>query len=373
MSVSADDLHNALQEVIEENQQKLESMTPQKGVNQFLKQKETDVRSQTIAEYRRKLNHFLDFCEIEEIDNLNELNGRIVNDFKEYRRTESASQTEPLSSKTMRDDMYLFREFIGFLANIEAVSSDLQKKVSIPKMKKGDGIRDIDINSERVEKILTHLKKYDYASRAHVIWVLHVHTGRRPGGLYAIDLQDLFLDCDDPHIQIRHRECETELKNGKDGETEVHITDRVAQVIQDYIQNNRTKITTENGREPLLTSIHGRLSKTTMRKCIYKYTRPCAISGECPHDRDIDSCEATKTVDAASKCPSSRPPYALRHGYITSQLRNGTPAEIVSGRCDVSEKVIDKHYDERDEEEKRKLRQKVFEEIRKEQDEGGYL
>jgi len=35
--------------------------------------------------------------------------------------------------------------------------------------------------------------------------------------------------------------------------------------------------------------------------------------------------------------------------------------------------VIKKHYDERDEGEKRELRQEVFEEIREEQNGGGYL
>jgi len=110
-----------------------------------------------------------------------------------------------------------------------------------------------------------------------------------------------------------------------------------------------------------------------MRKYIYNYSRPCVIHGKCPHDRDIDSCEATQSGDHASKCPSSEPPYALRHGYITSKLRSGAPTEVISGRCDVSKKVIDKHYDERNEAEKRELRQSVFEDLRDEEKEGGYL
>jgi len=46
---------------------------------------------------------------------------------------------------------------------------------------------------------------------------------------------------------------------------------------------------------------------------------------------------------------------------------------VISGRCDVSEDIIEKHYDESDENEKRELRQEVLEQIQAENEQEGYL
>ena len=373
MSVSLDELPSELQELVEAAVESLEPIGPEEAIDRFLEYKEQEIRAQTVSEYRRKLDHFQQFCEKRGIDNLNDLDGRVLHDFRRYRRVESAPQTEPLSAKTMRDDMYLFRDFIAFLEEIEGVPKDLSSKIRIPELDEDDGVRNIDIAPDRVNEILGYLERYEYASRPHVVWVFHVHTGRRPGGLYALDLEDLNLDREDPYIELKHRPGETELKNGDAGETEIYISEEVTRVFRDYIDQNRVEVVTENDREPFLTTTHGRLSKTTMRRYVYKFSRPCVVTGECPHDRDVESCEAADSDDAASKCPSSRPPYALRHGYITSKLRDGAPPEIIGGRCDVSEKVIERHYDERDEQEKRELRQKIFEEVREGQNGGGYL
>lgn len=90
------------------------------------------------------------------------------------------------------------------------------------------------------------------------------------------------------------------------------------------------------------------------------------------HDKTPETCGAAQSADDASGCESSRPPYALRHEYISQRLQEGLPAHVLSDRCDVSEEIIEKHYDERDETEKRELRQQVLEEFQEERD-GGYL
>lgn len=244
-----------------------------------------------------------------------------------------------------------------------------------PNLGQEDGVRNINLEPDRVESILEYLDRYEYATRHHVVWVFFTHTGRRPGGLYALDLEDLKLDQEDPYIEVRHRPDETELKNGDAGETEIHITNDVAQIFRDYIEHNRVDVQTHNNRRPFLTTSHGRLSTSSIRKYIYKFSRPCVVTGECPHDRDIEACEAAQSNNNASSCPSSKPPYALRHGYITSKLREGAPTKTISGRSDVSEKTLEKHYDERDEQQKRKLRQQILEELREDQGQkgGGYL
>lgn len=100
-----------------------------------------------------------------------------------------------------------------------------------------------------------------------------------------------------------------------------------------------------------------------MRRYFYKWARPWVITGECPHDRSQDECEAMGSLNNASKCPSSLPPYATRHGYFTEMRRKGYPLELLSERGDVSREILEKHYDERTEDEKRELRRELLAKI----------
>jgi len=371
-TIDIENLPEEVQSVVEMASQSLQPLKPAEGIEQFLEKKTAEVSPQTVDEYERKLDYLLQFCEMKEIDNLNEFDGRRLNEYRRWRRTESADQSDPLAPKTMRDELYLLQDLLSFLEDIEAVQDGLSGKVDIPKLDADEGVRNINLDSERVETILEYLNKYHYASRVHVTWLFFAQVGRRPGGLYALDVEDIHLDCENPYIEFTHRPPETTLKNKSKSEGEIAIFEPLVSVLKDYIEENRIEVTTETGREPLLTSQEGRLSKTSMRRYIYSYSRPCAVGNDCPHDRDPDSCDAAQPGDYASKCPSSRSPYALRHGYITNQVDNGFPMRLLSDRCDTSEEMIEKHYDERDESDKRNLRTETMKELRDGSTGGGY-
>lgn len=371
-TIDIENLPEEVRSVIEMASQSLQPITPAEGVEQFLEWKSTDIVSQTVGEYERKLGYLKQFCEMKSIENLNEFDGRTLNEYRRWRRLESADRSEPLAPKTMRDELYLLNNFVGFLEDIEGVADGLSKKIDIPDLDDGEGVRDINLDADRVEAILEYLSKFHYASREHVTWLFFAQLGRRPGGLYALDKVDIYLDCEDPYIEFNHRPPETTLKNKSKSEDEIAIFEPLVTVLNDYIEKNRIEVTTDNGRKPLLTSQEGRLSKTSMRRYIYAYSRPCAIGKDCPHDRDPDSCEAAQPGDSGSKCPSSRPPYALRHGYITHHVNEGLPMELLSDRCDTSKKMIKKHYDERDETDKRELRAEILEEMHEDSTGGGY-
>jgi len=371
MSITVDDLPQELIDAIQDSVS-LEPISPDDAKEKYLQNRRGEIREQTIEEYDYKLTLFVEYCSQQGIDNLNNLDGRVLGDYKRYRRTETTATGDPLEVKTLRDDMFTLRSFINYLESIEGVPAGLSEKVNIPELDTGDGVRDIELTPERLTTTLDYLDKFEYASVSHVIFAFYSDTGRRPSGLHGLDIEDLHLNCDDPYIEFHHREGETELKNGRNGEGEVSINETVAEVFQAYIDTNRKAVTDEYGRNPFLTSNDGRLAKTTMRKRVYGFTRPCVVSGECPHQKDPDNCDAAQTLNTASKCPSSEPPYAIRHGYITAKRNEGVPDKVISGRCDVGEDVIDKHYDERDPDEKRELRQEILEQIQAESDQEGY-
>jgi integrase len=270
----------------------------------------------------------------------------------------------------MRDEMFLIRNYIRFLEQINAVKYKFSDGIKIPKLDGDEGVRDYDFEPDQAEAMLSYLKKYESASIEHVVCLLFIKTGRRLGGLYSLDVEDVVTDTDEPYISFQHDEI-TQLKNDTASNTEVNIYPETVKVLLDYISNVRCDVT-ENGRQPLLTSSDGRLTKSTMRKYMYKFSRPCVLNSSCPHDRDPDDCTAATDIDQASKCPSSVPPHAARHGHITELRRQHIDIDKISDRCDVSPDIIKKHYDERNKSERRQDRRGLLDDAR-DNSEGGFL
>jgi hypothetical protein len=99
-----------------------------------------------------------------------------------------------------------------------------------------------------------------------------------------------------------------------------------------------------------------------LRKYCYEFTRLCVYEKEYPHDRDPESCEATETENAYS-CPSIVSPHAFRRGSITHHLNSDVPKTGVSDRANVSQEVLDQHYDQRSKRYKVQRRRKYPENI----------
>ncbi len=340
----------------------LQSLSAPDAIDWYLDHKRNDVTEGTIDSYRTSLQYFVSFCERNDIEDLNHLTGRDIEAFRKWRREESVA--EPLQPKSMRDQMYLLRDFLRYLGAIEAVPTDLHEKVVIPTLGPGDGVSEVRLEQNRAKQILTYLQKYEYASTEHVFWQLLGVTGRRIGGIHTLDVDDYHPDVENPYLAFRHRpEQGTRLKNGPNGETNVNIDLQTRQLLDDYLEDVRPDVSDDHGRQPLLSTEHGRLTTSTMRKYVYKWSRPCMVGADCPHDRVVDSCEAIQSTHQASKCPSSVSPHAVRHGYISSMLGEEVPKPVLSERCDVSESVIDQHYDNRTEAERQDLRKRIFEQV----------
>jgi len=370
MSESAD-LPDELKETILSLTESLRPLNPGEGIKRYMnKRRGEDLAPSTVRTLETKLEYFETYCNNQDITNLNDLDGRLIDDYATWRRQDSTNGV--LRSVTMKDDMYALRKFIEYLESIDAVETGVHERVHIPETAPDADVRNIELEEDRLTEILRYLEKYEYASAEHIVALLYGRTGRRPCGLHSLDLDDVHVDGTDQYLEFRHRPDKTRLKKKEASEGTVSIAQDTSEVLQDYIEKIRTEPTTESGREPLLTSDEGRLSKSTMRKYIYKWTRPCAIDSACPHGRDVAECEAARNLDYASKCPSSVPLYALRHGHISENRREGVLKELISERCDVSEEILEKHYDERDENEKRDARRALLEEHRDENG-GGYL
>lgn len=325
----------------------LEPITPEDAIDLYLDSRRDDAADWTITSHQSRLRPFVEWCRLEEIDSLNELTGRDLYQYRVWRREGNYSEgdVEQLAPSTLETALSTLSQFLQFAGDIEAVHEDLWTKVPIPDISESDEVSDSLIVPERIPPILEYLELYEYASRDHVIVLLIWHTGARLGGLRALDVADCDLEGNQPGVEYLHRpDQDTPLKNNEKSERFNRISRDVAQVLKDYIDGPREQVTDDYHREPLISTSRGRASPTTIRETIYKWTRPCFVGDGCPHDREIEECEATY-YKQASKCPSSRSPHDFRKARVTKYRNDNVPREVVSDRLDASEEILDKHYD----------------------------
>ena len=334
----------------------LEPIDPETALELYLDDRENNVTEATLYSHRSRIGHFIRWCDENDITNLNTLTGRQLHEYRIWRRNEG--DLAPATEKTQMDTL---RVWIKWLEAIDAVKQDLHTKVLSPTLTGDDNVRHEKVDPDRAEEILAYLEKYEYASRPHVALELMWHTMMRVGEIRSLDVPD--YDPGNQSMQVKHRPgTGTTLKNQSKGERFVALSDRVCEVLDDWIELRRPDVADDHSREPLFATSQGRVHTTTVRGDCYRFTRPCVVTRDCPHDRDIETCDATG-YDNPSGCPSSLNPHAFRRGGITHALQEGWPMKAVGDRANVSETVLSMHYDSRTEEEKMEQRRQYLDDL----------
>jgi len=335
----------------------LEPIGPAEAMELYLDHREPELSAKTIENHRYRLRSFISFCEEEEIENLNALTGRDLHKYRVWRRNGDGERYSAISKVTLNGNLQTLRKFLEFCASIDAVEQGMRERVLIPDLEDEEVSKDVLLEDDRAHSILDHLDRYQYASRAHVIFSLLWHTGIRLGSLRALDVGD--FDADARCLDLVHRpQSETPLKNKHAAERSIAVGDYHVELLEEYIEMTRHDVVDDYGRQPLITSPHGRLTETPIRRICYRWTQPCEIGG-CPHDEDPISCEY-RTRENLVDCPSSRSPHGIRRGSITKHLRDGTPRDVVSDRMNVTPDVLDRHYDETTDRERMELRREFI-------------
>jgi integrase len=333
----------------------LEPLTPEEAVEQYLASRKADASPTTIKNHRYRLKQFLIWADQQGLDNMNDVSGRTAERFKNYRLNEC-----DINTITLEAHLRTFRLLLRWCEANEAVEPGVADKLIIPRLPEKEKVREEFVDYDTAEEIIDYLMKYEYANLSHIIFHLLWHSGMRRGALHSLDLEDWHPD--ESILCIRNREG-TPLKLGDEGERNINITDnRLVQALSDYVDQNRHDVSDDMGRKPLLTTRYGRPHLTTIQNNVYRVTRPCFYSSRCPHDRDIDECEATDPQKYAS-CPSSVSPHPIRRGAITAHLNRNVPMQIASERMSVSVDTLELHYDARSLEEKRENRRQYLDNI----------
>jgi integrase len=330
---------------------------PEEALDLYLRERSTEVTDSTLQSHRYRLNHFIRWCdEVAEIGNTNALTGRDLHRYKLWRQEDGN-----LNQVSLKSQMDTLRVFLRFCESIDAVEPDLHSKVISPTLSDGVGQRDVKLEADEADRLLDYLDRFEYATFRHALLMLLWRTGLRIGSVRALDIGD--LDSENEYVSVCHRpDTDTPLKNKQNGERLVALNPSSCAVLQDYVEVNRPDVTDEFGREPLLATEHGRPTTNTIRATVYRVSRPCTYREDCPHGRDMDTCEAL-TKGGASKCPSSVSPHAVRRGSITHHLTEDVPEQVVSDRMNVSQRILEDHYDRRTEEVKVEQRRGYLDDV----------
>lgn len=309
----------------------LQPISPQEAVELYLQSRENELAASTLQSQEYRLNHFIRWCKETDRENLNELTGRDIQEYKNWRQADGN-----LNNVTLKTQIDTVRVFIRFLESINGVRENLSEKIISPTVGK-ENRRDEKLNSDEAKGILEYLSRYEYASNNHTLLALLWSLGCRMGTVRAFDLED--YDRDNQWLEANHRpESDTPLKNKSDGERLISLKDDLCKLLDDYIRDRRIDSIDDYDRNPLLTTENGRISKNKIRTTVYKLTCP-------EYPENGQNCNPSKPHE----CPDCVSPHAIRRGSITHYLANDAPIEVVSDRCNVSRDILDKHYDRRKE------------------------
>lgn len=336
------------------HQQTLESLEPAKAKSLYLESRSDELANRSLELHEKHIGSFVDWYTDTSADaDMNGLTARTVHEYKLYIKDGFAQSTLSIYLSTVR-------QFVKFCESLNAVNGGVAERIVLPDRDRN--ARTETLEEEDATALLTYLRKYHYASRTHALMALLWHTGIRTGTVQALDVSD--LDGERDRLRIRHRpETETPLKNGKKGERYITLSAEVSETLADYIEESRHAVTDDYNRKPLFTTTHGRPVKNSIRRNIYAATRPCSTGQGCPHNRDPDTCEAAQRTNDACECPSTVSGHPVRRGAITHHLRQDVPEKVVSDRMNVSQDVLDVHYDRRTEDEKAEQRRKFLSNI----------
>lgn len=324
----------------------MEPITPTEAKELYHKSRREEVAERTLELQENYVGKFVDWCNKNDIDNMNDVTARTVHEF----RLTFASK---YAQSTLSVCLSIVRRFIQFCESIDGIEPGVAERIELPNRE--ENARDEMLESERAEEILAYLGKYHYSSRSHALLSLMWHTGLRVGTVRSLDVND--YDPERDRLRIHHRpDTGTPLKNKENAERYVTLSPEVSEIIRDYIGEHRHDVTDDYDRTPLFTTRNGRARKNTLGRNIYAVTRPCMTEGGCPHGKDPDTCNGAERTNSASQCPSSVSPHPVRRGAITHFLRRDVPEKIVSDRMNVSQNVLDRHYDRRTEGEKAEQR-----------------
>lgn len=319
-----------------------QSLSVREAAERWLAKQRVDKTEATMTTYWTRIKLVIDFCEQQGIESMSEVRPWDIDEFDTQRRARGPKKVSIQKEYGTINSWLAWAETVGL--GQEGIADVLEP----PTTKKSEEVNSERIDTEVAEANFRAFRSQSIdggrrASHPHAFFELMWFTGARMGAIQGLDTGD--IDYDAGTVEFVHRpETGTPIKQAYNPERIVGMPDSVMGVLRDYDEHVRHEgVFDDNHRQPFLTTTHGRVSKTTLRKYSYFASVPCQ-GAACPHDYEQATCD-WYSLSKASGCPSRHGPHAVRTGAITNMRNKGWPLDEVAERVNTSPKRIRDHYD----------------------------
>jgi len=131
----------------------LEPIEPDTALELYLADKDSELAEASLKAHKYRLDHFIRWCDQQDIENLNNLSGRQLQRYRIWRRDEG--DLSPVSEKTQMDTL---RVFIRWLETVDGVEQDLSEKVLSPNITPEQNSRDVMLDDDRATDVLAQVR-----------------------------------------------------------------------------------------------------------------------------------------------------------------------------------------------------------------------
>ena len=101
-------------------------MTPERAVERYLKERKPEVSESTYRNHKYALDRFIEWCEENGLEDISELDGFHIHDFKLYRRENGG-----INELTLYNNLCALRVFVRWLESMEVVHSDVAENMAV--------------------------------------------------------------------------------------------------------------------------------------------------------------------------------------------------------------------------------------------------
>lgn len=105
----------------------LDPITPQEAIDWYLEHCRDDLRTSTRRKHRLALATFVDWTDEAGIENMNDIGGRQLMEFKTWRKNES-----DLVTVSLNGNLAILQRYLRFCENIDVIDDGVADRVPLP-------------------------------------------------------------------------------------------------------------------------------------------------------------------------------------------------------------------------------------------------
>jgi len=135
--------------------------TPREAWSRFVDRKRVETTEQSVEAYFYRLRLFVEWCEDQGIDRVDELSGWHLAEY------ETARRGRDISPLTLDKEMGTLRRFVEYLERIEAVDEGLSEKVPDVRVPREAKSNDTKLDVSDASILLDYYRNHERGTRGH--------------------------------------------------------------------------------------------------------------------------------------------------------------------------------------------------------------